>query len=278
MAFIETTSKEKDRPISLYYEDFGEGNPVILIHGWPLSSAMWEQQRWAIIEAGYRCITYDRRGFGLSDRSWTGYDYDTLAQDLKDLIDQLDLNNVTLVGFSMGGGELARYVGKFGTEKISKLIFLSSIAPFMMKTDDNPDGVPEENLDGIKVNIQKDRLKFLTEFSKGFYNYDDNKDTVSQELLHYDWGIAAGASPKGTIDCVNAFGKTDLREDVKKIDVPTLFIHGSADNTVPIKPTAQQGHELVANSKLEIIEGAPHGCIITHKEKVNELILNFLKS
>lgn len=277
MAFIETTSMEKGRPVSLYYEDYGEGKPVILIHGWPLSSAMWEQQRWAIVEAGYRCIAYDRRGFGLSDRPWDGYDYDTMSQDLKDFIDHLDLNDVTLVGFSMGGGELARYVGKFGTNKLSKLIFLSSIAPYMMKTDDNPNGVPEEDLDSIKEGLETDRVKFIEDFGTGFFNYEDNKDTVSEQLLHYNWGIASGASPKGTIDCVNAFGKTDLREDVKKIDIPTLFIHGDADNIVPITPSAKQGHELVKNSKLEIIENAPHGCFVTHKKEVNKLILDFLK-
>ncbi|GEQ84868.1 arylesterase [Patiriisocius marinistellae] len=278
MPYIETSSKEKERNIKLYYEDYGEGKPVILIHGWPLSSAMWEQQKWAIVEAGYRCISYDRRGFGKSDFPWQGYDYDTLSQDLNDLIQSLKLKDVTLVGFSMGGGELGRYVGKFGTDKLSKLVFLSSIAPFMMKTDDNPDGVPESVFEGFKDSLETDRVDFLKGFGKNFVNYEDNKDKISESLLHYTWNIAANASPKGTIDCVNAFGKTDLRNDLKKIDVPTLFIHGDADEVVPVKPTSEQGHKIVNNSKLHIIKGAPHGCVFTHKEEVNKTLLDFLKA
>ncbi|MFC7356993.1 alpha/beta fold hydrolase [Jejudonia soesokkakensis] len=277
MGYIKTTSKERTDYINLYYEDYGEGQPVILIHGWPLSSAMFEQQRWAIVEAGFRCISYDRRGFGKSDKPWNGYDYDTLATDLNDIIQALNLDNVILVGFSMGGGELGRYVGKFGTSKLSKMVFLSSIAPFMLKTADNPNGVPEKVFEGFKDELEKDRLDFLKGFGKNFVNYDDNKDIVSEALLEYTWNIAAHASPKATIDCVNAFGKTDLRDDLKKIDIPTLFIHGDADEVVPIEPTAKQGHKLVANSELEIIKGAPHGCVFTHKEEVNKILLTFFK-
>ncbi len=277
MGYIKTSSKENSNAINLYYEDYGKGQPVILIHGWPLSSAMWEQQKWAIVEAGFRCIAYDRRGFGKSDFPWSGYDYDTMSKDLNDIIETLDLKDVVLVGFSMGGGELGRYVGNYGTKNISKLVFLSSIAPFMMETDDNPDGVPEKVFEGFKDELEKDRVDFLKGFGKNFVNYDDNKDKISEAQLHYSWNIAANASPKGTIDCVNAFGKTDLREDIKKIDVPTLFIHGDADNVVPMKPTAEQGHKMVKNSKLHVIKGAPHGCVLTHKDEVNETLIKFLK-
>ena len=278
MPYIKKSSKEQDKNINLYYEDYGKGKPVILIHGWPLSSAMWEQQKWAIVEAGFRCIAYDRRGFGKSDFPWDGYDYDTMAKDLNDLITELNLNDVSLVGFSMGGGEIGRYVGKYGTDKLSKLVFLSSIAPFMMKTEDNPEGVPEEVFEGFKDELENDRLDFLKGFGKDFVNYEDNKDKISEALLHYTWNIAAHASPKGTIDCVNAFGKTDLRQDLKKIDIPTLFMHGDADEVVPIEPTAKQGHKMVPESRLHIIEGAPHGCFLTHKDEVNKTLLEFLKS
>ncbi len=278
MNYFATTSQEKTKPINLYYEDFGEGLPVILIHGWPLSGQMFEYQKQAIIDAGFRCITYDRRGFGRSDKPYAGYNYDTMAQDLKDLIDHLRLNNITLIGFSMGGGEVARYVGKFGTDKLSKVVFLSSIAPFMLKTDDNPDGVPEETFEEFKDAIKADRQGFLDDFGNNFVNYKDNKDKVSEKQLHFNWTIAANASPKATLDCIDAFGKTDLREDVKKIDVPCLFIHGDADQVVPIDPTAKQGHALVKNSTLEVIKDAPHGCVFTHTDKVNTILTSFLKS
>lgn len=277
MPFFTSTVTEKSQSVDIYFEDFGEGKPVILIHGWPLSHTMWEYQVPALIKAGFRVISYDRRGFGTSSRPYSGYDYNTMALDLKNLIDHLDLKEVSLVGFSMGGGELARYVGNFGTDKLSKLIFLSSIAPFMMKTDDNPDGVPEDAFDGFKKSIREDRLGFLKEFGNGFVNFEDNKDRISEAQVHYNWTVAAAALPKATVDCIDAFGKTDLREDLKSIDIPTLFIHGDADATVPKEPTAEQGHNIVKNSSLEIIKGAPHGCTFTHANEVNKLMIDFLK-
>lgn len=277
MGYIQTTSKEGTDFINIYYEDFGKGQPVVLIHGWPLSGAMWEYQKQAIVNSGYRCITYDRRGFGKSDQPWDGYSYDTLAQDLNDLIKSLHLEDVILVGFSMGGGEVGRYVGKYGTSKLSKLVFLSSIAPFMLKTDDNLEGVPEKALEELKDAVKTDRLGFLDSFGKKFVNYEDYKDKISEEQVHYNWIIAAGASPKGTLDCIDSFGKTDLRADLKKIDIPTLFIHGDADQIVPITPTAKQGHKIVKNSRLEVIKDAPHGCIFTHVEKINKFLLDFFK-
>lgn len=277
MPYLKTSSKENNQNIQLYYQDYGSGQPVVLIHGWPLSNAMWEYQKQAIVEAGFRCVSYDRRGFGKSDQPWDGYNYDTMAGDLNDLINTLDLTEVILVGFSMGGGELGRYVGRFGTEKIAKMVFLSSIAPFMLKTESNPDGVPSETFEEFKGAIKNDRLGFLNDFGENFVNYDENKEKISEQQLHYNWTIAAGASPKGTLDCIDAFGKTDLREDLKKIDVPTLFIHGDEDKVVPIDPTAKQGHKLVSGSELHVIKGAPHGCTFTHTDEVNETLLNFMK-
>jgi len=278
MGYIKTTSKDRNEYINIYYEDDGHGQPVVLVHGWPLSGKMFEYQKREIIEAGFRCITYDRRGFGKSDRPWSGYDYDCMAQDLNDILTSLHLDDVILLGFSMGGGELGRYIGKYGTKKLSKIVFLSSIAPFMLKTDDNPKGVPAETLEEFKNAIKKDRLGFLGDFGENFVNYSDNKDKISEKQIHFNWTIAAGASPKATLDCIDAFGKTDLREDLKKIDIPCLFVHGDADKVVPIDPTAKQGHDIVKGSKLEIIKGAPHGCVFTHTKEVNKILLDFFKS
>lgn len=277
MPYLEKTTAQKDADVNIYYEDYGSGKPIILIHGWPLSGAMWEYQVPALIESGHRVITYDRRGFGKSSRPYTGYDYDSMAEDLHDLIKKLDLRDVILAGFSMGGGELAQYVGTFGTSRISKLIFISSIAPFLLKTEDNPDGAPDDVFKGMEDNVKNDRLGFLKGFGEGFVNYEDNKDRISQGQLDYNFQIAAAASPKGTLDCINAFGRTDLRDALKKIDVPTLFIHGDADNIVPIEPSSKQGHELVEDSRLEIIKDAPHGLYVTHTEELNEILLDFLK-
>jgi peroxiredoxin len=277
MPYLNKTTAQEDDNISIYYEDHGSGQPVILVHGWPLSGEMWEYQVPALVDAGYRVITYDRRGFGKSSRPYSGYDYNTMANDLKNLIHKLKLDDVVLAGFSMGGGELAQYVGTFGTKKIAKLIFISSIAPFMLKTDDNPNGAPESVFEGMKKNVTQDRAGFLKGFGKSFVNYEELSDRVSEGQLDYNFNIAVGASPKGSLDCIDAFGKTDLREAMKKIDVPTLFIHGKSDNIVPSKPTSEQGHKLVKNSKLEMIDGAPHGLYLTHKDELNKLMLDFLK-
>jgi non-heme chloroperoxidase len=277
MPYLEKTTAQQAADVDIYFEDHGSGQPIILVHGWPLSGAMWEYQVPALIDAGYRVITYDRRGFGRSSRPYTGYDYNTMTEDLQDLIKKLDLHDVILAGFSMGGGELAQYAGTFGTSRISKFIFISSIAPFLLKTDDNPDGAPDEVFKGMEENVRKDRAGFLKGFGEGFVNYEDNKDRVSKGQLDYNFQIAADASPKGSLDCINSFGRTDLRKALEKIDVPTLFIHGDADNIVPVEPSSKQGHEIVKDSKLEMIKDAPHGLYLTHKEELNQLILDFIK-
>lgn len=277
MSYFKTKSSEKGENINLYYQDYGEGKPIILIHGWPLSHKMWEYQVPVLVEAGFRVITYDRRGFGQSDRPWSGYDYDTMANDLNHLIEHLQLSEVVLAGFSMGGGEVARYIGTYGTSKISKAIFIAAVTPFMLKTDDNPTGVDKNVFEGMKDSIQKDRVGFLKEFGKGFVNFDQNKENISAAQVDFNWNVACHASPKATLDCVDAFGKTDFREDCKKITVPTLVIHGDADNIVPIKASGEQTKELVPNAEYKVVENAPHGLMMTHTEQLNTLLLEFLK-
>ncbi len=276
MPYLDRTTGTDLSDIKIYYEDYGTGKPIILIHGWPLSGAMWEYQVPVLIDAGYRVITYDRRGFGKSSRPYTGFDYSTMSHDLHELILKLELEGVTLVGFSMGGGEIAKYVDKYGTSNLSKLIFISSIAPYMLKTDDNADGVPASVFEDMKTAVKEDRSGFLKGFGENFVNYEQNIERVSDGQLDYNFNIAAAASPKGTLDCIDAFGTTDLRDPMKTIDVPTLFIHGDADEIVPLKPTSEAGHKLVKDSDLKIIKDAPHGLYLTHKEKLHQHLLEFL--
>ena len=278
MSYLNTSSSENGEPIQLFFEQYGEGQPVILIHGWPLSHQMWEYQTQKIVDAGYQVVAYDRRGFGKSSKPYYGYDYDTLAKDLNDLIEELGLKDVVLAGFSMGGGEVARYIGTYGTDKIAKAALISSIAPFMLKTPDNPEGVPEETFEGFKKNIKEDRLAFLKEFGDTFVNYKDNQKKISEAQVHFNWSIAAGASPKATLDCIDSFGKTDFREDCKKFDVPTLIVHGDADQVVPIETAGQAASKIIKDSTYQIIKGAPHGLVFTHTEEFNTIFLDFLKS
>ncbi len=276
MSYFKTTSIQNRESVKLFYEDFGAGDPVILIHGWPLSAQMWEYQKQVLVEAGYRVLSYDRRGFGRSDKPWEGYDYDTLAKDLNDLINGLNLTEVTLVGFSMGGGEVSRYIGTYGTSKLKKAALISSVAAFMLKTEDNPDGVSQATFDEFKSAVRKDRLDFLKDFGKNFVNFEDNKDKISEAQMHFNWSIAAQASPKATLDCITSFGTTDFREDLKKFDIPTLIIHGDADEVVPIKPSGEQAASIVKDSRYEVIKNAPHGLVFTHTEEVNKILIDFL--
>src|SRR5512147_218463 len=223
-----TVGQENSSSIELYYEDHGAGTPVVLIHGWPLSGASWEKQVAALLAAGHRVITYDRRGFGRSSQPSVGYDYDTFAEDLNRLLTALDLRDVALVGFSMGGGEVARYLGTHGSDRVRKAVFIAGVPPFLLKTPDNPAGVDGSVFDGIKQAIAADRLAFLAEFLKNFYNVDVLRGTrISDQVVQQSWNVAAGASAKGSLDCVTAW-YTDFRKDLPKIDVPTLVIHGDA--------------------------------------------------
>lgn len=271
-----TVGKENSGDIELYYEDHGTGRPVVLIHGWPLSGRSWEKQVAALLEAGFRVITYDRRGFGEASRPTFGYEYDTLAADLRQLLTTLDLHDAALVGFSMGGGEVARYLGTYGSDRVSRAAFLAAIPPFLLKTPDNPGGIDGSVFDGIKAGIVADRPAFLAQFLADFYNVDVlGGKQVSDELVRLSWNIAAGASPKGTLDCVSAWLE-DFRTDLRRIAVPTLVIHGDADRILPLAVTGERTAELVQGSRLVVVEGGPHGLTWTHAEQVNEALLSFL--
>lgn len=275
MNFI--NSKNSDgTSVNLYYEDWGTGNPVVFIHGWPLDHQMWEHQMRVLPEMGLRCIAYDRRGFGRSDKPFSGYDYDTFADDLKAVLDQLDLQNVTLVGFSMGGGEVVRYFSRHGGNRVSKIVLVSSIVPFTLKTDDNPDGVPQEALHEIIMNIQEDRPAFLTGFSKAFYGVSVISHQVSQAMLDWNLMVAMQASPIATVECVHAFGETDFRTEMHTINVPALVIHGNSDKIVPIEATGDKAARLIRDAKYIVYEDAPHGLFITDKEQLNADLLEFI--
>ena len=269
--------QENSTPIELYYEDHGSGSPVVLIHGWPLSGASWEKQVAALLAAGHRVITYDRRGFGKSSQPATGYDYDTFAEDLNKLVTGLDLRDFALVGFSMGGGEVARYLGTYGAERVSKAVFMAAVPPFLLKTPDNPNGLDKSVFDGIKKAITADRPAFLAKFLADFYNVDVlGGKQISDEVVRLSWNIAAGASAKGTLDCVTAW-YTDFRKDLSRVEVPTLVIHGDADRILPIAVTGTATQKAVKNSRLVVVKGGPHGLNWTHADQVNAELVPFLQ-
>ncbi len=271
-----TVDKENSGTIDLYYEDHGAGRPVVLIHGWPLSSKSWEKQVPALLDAGYRVVVYDRRGFGNSAKPTLGYDYDTLSEDLHKLMTELDLTGATLVGFSMGGGEVARYIGTYGSDRVEQAVFISAIPPFLLKTPDNPEGIEGSVFDGIMEGIVADRPAFLSGFFSEFYNVDILRgNRISDEAVRLSWNIAATASPRGTLDSVSAW-LTDFRGDLANIDVPVLVIHGDADRIVPFAVSGRRTHDIIRGSRLVVVEGGPHGIIWTHADLVNRELLNFL--
>ncbi|MCC0808468.1 alpha/beta hydrolase [Methylobacterium sp. W2] len=262
---------------SLYYKDWGSGRPVVFLHGWPLDADMWEYQMVPVAEAGFRTIAYDRRGFGRSDQPWQGYDYDTFADDLKAVLDELDLTDVTLVGFSMGGGEVVRYLSRHGSARISQAVLISSVTPMMLKTPDHPDGVDasvfEEIIDGLKM----DRPSFLAKFNKGFFGAGVFSSPASSEMIAWAGQVAMLASPKATTACVRAFSETDFRPDMAKVTVPCLIIHGDADQTVPIDVTARMAAAAVPSAEFEIYDGAPHAIPLTHHERLATDLIDFLR-
>ena len=271
-----TVGRENSANIDLYYEDHGSGKPVVLIHGYPLSGASWEKQLPVLLDRGYRVITYDRRGFGKSSQPADGYNYDTFAQDLQKLITQLNLEDLTLAGFSMGGGEIARYIGRFGSAGISKAVIIGGVPPFLMKTDDNPEGVDASVFEGIKKAVAKDRYAFFTEFFKNFYNTDlllGNQ--ISEDAVRASWNIAVGASATASLACVSTWVE-DFRNDVARIDVPTLVIHGDNDRIVPLSAAGQRTASLVKGARLVVVEGGPHAITWTHAQQVNAELLSFL--
>ena len=275
MPFINSTENNSE-PVKIYYEDSGTGKPVIFIHGWPLSGAMWEYQITQLPQQGLRCITYDRRGFGYSDRPFTGYDYNTLAGDLKALLDELDLNDVTLVGFSMGAGEIAKYFSLYGGKRVAKVVLVSGVTPYMLKTEDNPEGVPQEVFDGMTKGMIEDRPDFMEGFNKDFFGVSLVNHPVSAAFLANSLTKCMDANVMATLECAKSFSSTDFRQDVVKINVPTLIIHGDADKTVPIKPTGEQSARLIPNARYVVYEGAPHGLWYTHKERLNQDLIDFI--
>jgi non-heme chloroperoxidase len=262
----------------IYYEDLGQGQPVVLIHGWPLSHRMWEGQVNALFAAGYRCIAYDRRGFGDSGRPAAGYDYDTFASDLNDLLTTLNLTAVTLAGFSMGGGEVARYIGKYGTSRVAKAMLIGAVPPFLLKTADNPGGVDGSVFDDMLAGVTKDRVGFLEAFMKNFFNWTPGSGTPSDDVVAFSKSIAWTASPIGTQQCIVAFGRTDFRADLAKFDVPTLVIHGDDDRIVPLEVSGELAAKAIAGARLAVVKGAPHGFNATHGAELNALMLEFLRS
>jgi len=276
MPFV-TVGQENSMPVELYYEDHGSGSPVILIHGFPLSGRAWERQERALIAAGHRVITYDRRGFGRSSQPTTGYDYDTFAADLDTLVRVLDLRGFDIAGHSMGGGEIARYLGTFGTERVRRAAIVSGIPPYLLKTPETPRGVPQEVFDQIEAALVTDRFAYFTEWNKSFFNLDEALGSrISAEAVRDAWQTAVSASPGGTIACV-ATWHTDFRADLARIDIPVLVMHGTADRILPIEACGPRTHELIDGSEYVAIEGASHGLCWTHADEVNTELLRFFK-
>jgi non-heme chloroperoxidase len=270
--------KENSADIELYYEDHGSGQPVVLIHGYPLDGSSWEKQTAVLLDAGKRVITYDRRGFGKSDKPTAGHDYDSYTADLSALVSALDLQDAVLVGFSMGSGEVVSYLSRYGSHRVSKAVFIGALQPFMLKTEDNPSGgMSQEDVDGMLDTIKADRYAFFTGFLQNFYNTDEYLGTrISEEALRNSWQLAANMSPYSSVWAV-ATWFTDWRADIDKIDVPTLIMHGTGDLNVPIDITSRVLTTMLPSATYIEIEGAPHGMLWTHGDEVNKALLDFLE-
>jgi non-heme chloroperoxidase len=271
-----TVGKENSANIDLYYEDHGSGKPVVLIHGYPLSCASWEKQLPVLLQAGHRVIAYDRRGFGKSSQPTTGYNYDTFAEDLHTVVTHLKLRDFALAGFSMGGGEVARYLGKYGSKGVSKAVIISGVPPFLLKTPDNPEGVDGSVFDGIQKAVAADRYAFFTDFFKNFYNADLLLGKrVSEQAVQASWNLAAGASATASLACVPTWHE-DFRNDLSKIDVPTLVLHGDADRILPITAAGERTAKLIKGARFVVVKDGPHCITWTHADEVNSELVNFL--
>lgn len=271
-----TVGHENSTDIVLNYTDRGTGQPVVLIHGYPLSGASWEKQEERLLEAGYRVITYDRRGFGDSSKPSGGYDYDTFADDLDQVLTTLDVTDAVLVGFSMGTGEVARYLARHGSGRVAKAAFLASLEPYLIKTTDNPTGVDQSVFDGILATAKADRYAWFTQFYQDFYNLDENLGSrISEEAVRGSWNVASGAGARASWAVVPSWG-TDFRADIQKVDVPTLIVHGTHDRILPIDATGREFTKRLPNARYVEIEGAPHGMLWTHAEEVSDLLVEFL--
>jgi pimeloyl-ACP methyl ester carboxylesterase len=278
MKYINSKDALSGEEIKISYADYGKGRPVVLIHGWPLSKEMWEYQVSELVNAGLRVIKYDRRGFGKSDKPWGEYDYDTLADDLKALMESLDLRDAVLVGFSMGGGEVVRYLARNGSDRVSRIVLISSVTPYLGKSADNPDGVEEKVFAEMMAAMAEDRIAFLDDFGKKFFSVSLMNHPVSTPLLEYYRMLASVASPIATRQCALSFAKTDFRNDVQAIDVPTLIIHGDADQTVPIEASSNRTDKMMDNCCYLVYEGAPHGLFYTHRKRLNADLLEFIQA
>jgi len=268
--------RENSTTIELYYEDHGSGSPVVLIHGWPLNGASWEKQTAALLAAGHRVITYDRRGFGRSSQPAVGYNYDTFASDLNTVLTSLSLTDVCLVGFSMGTGEVTRYIGKYGTKRVRKAVLIGTLGPYLVKASDNPDGVDASVFDGLKAAIKADRPTTLLDFLHNFYNYDVlGGKLVSERVVEDNWNVAVGASATGTLACVDSWVE-DFRKDIVRNDVPTLLLHGDADRILPPDATSRRQATMIKHVKFVELKNGPHGVLWTHAEQVNRELVDFL--
>jgi non-heme chloroperoxidase len=271
-----TVSSENGTDIEIHYSDHGAGQPVVLIHGYPLNGESWERQERVLLAAGYRVITYDRRGFGGSSHTTVGYDYDTFAADLSALLEHLDLDDVVLVGFSMGTGEVTRYLGKYGSKRVARAAILGVIPPFLLKTADNPEGVDGQVFEGIKAAIVKDRYAYFKDFFDNFYNVDVLGGTrITDQAWQASFNVAASSSPFATYACVDTW-LTDFRADLPKIDVPTLVVHGTEDRILPIGATAERLPGLIKDMRYVKVEGGPHNIAWTHPDEVNKALLEFI--
>jgi len=268
--------QENSTPIEIYYEDHGSGSPVVLIHGWPLDGASWEKQTAALLAVGHRVITYDRRGFGRSSKPAVGYNYDTFAADLDAVLSTLNLTDVSLVGFSMGTGEVTRYIGKYGTKRVRKAVLIGTLGPYLVKAADNPDGVDRSVFEGIKAAIKADRPALLMDFLRNFYNFDvTGGKLVSERVLEANWNVAVGASATGTVACVDAWIE-DFRQDIARNTVPTLILHGDADRILPADASSRRQAKMIKNVTFVELKGGPHGVLWTHAEQINSELVKFL--
>lgn len=264
--------------VRIFYKDWGTGEPVVFCHGWPLSSDSWESQMLFLAEKGFRCIAHDRRGHGRSDQPWSGNDMDTYAQDLAELLEHLNLQKVSLVGFSTGGGEVARYIGKYGTQKVSKAVLVSSVPPVMVQSSSNPEGVPKKVFDDMRASALKDRSQLYLDIASGpFFGYNRPGAKPSQGAIQSFWRQGMMGGHKNTHDCIEAFSETDFTEDLKKFDIPTLIIHGDDDQIVPIDISGKASAKIVANAELKIYSNGPHGVTDTHKDQLNADLIKFLQ-
>lgn len=275
MKSIQFNDKKTGEEISIAYSDYGKGQPVVFIHGWPSSREMWEYQLSDVVNAGFRVVKYDRRGFGKSSKPWSGYDYDTLAADLNEIIEQLHLQKVILVGFSMGGGEIAKYIANYGEARLDRVALISTVLPYMLKTGDNPEGVDKKVFDEMAEGIKNDRAGFLDDFGKMFFGVGLLSKPLSTPLLHYYWELTTRGTQQATLECAKSFSATDFRSDVEKITVPVLIVHGDADKVVPFEASSKRTAEILSHAELIVYQDAPHGLFYTHRELLNKDLLNF---